>query len=96
MKSKEIKVGTIVEIFANTGPEEHNSQIGTFGTVVKIGVVNGRVKFVLDKFKTDSEDREMQFTSDEIRKVDFSKFFETRRAEILMESEIIKASDHDK
>jgi hypothetical protein len=96
MKSKEIKVGTIVEVFANNGPEMHSEQVGQFGTVTKIGVVNGCVKYVLDKYKADSNDREMQFTSDEIRKVDFSKFFETRRTEILIESEITKASDHGK
>ncbi len=94
--SDEIKIGTIVEIIKNEGPSQYDYQIGSFATVKEIAVQkDGRVAYCLDKFSkvvVGDKTQEMVHFITEIRKVDFSKFFDARRQEILMLQEIEKAS----
>lgn len=94
MESKEeIKVGTIIEVIDNFGDKEFDNTIGRFFKVYKIAVINGVVKYSCHC--PGSRTGSFDFRIGEIRKVDFSKFFEKRRIEILIEREIkLKESDY--
>lgn len=81
---KEIKVGTIVEVIANTGDAKDDNMIGQFAKVTEMHVHEGRLFCFLDKFPKDK----VWFSQDEIEAVDFSKFFEMKRLERQIKKEV--------
>ena len=49
--AKEIKLGTIVEVVANTGDPDGDVMIGQFAKVIDMTIHEGRVYYILDKFQ---------------------------------------------